>query len=72
MEELEAVLGALMAEGRIVPVTLGSAIRSIGVERLTTLLDEIAVSHPIPALVEATSTASRATPRRTWSCGPSR
>jgi elongation factor G len=52
MEELEAVLGALMAEGRIVPVTLGSAIRSIGVERLTTLLDEIAVSHPIPALVE--------------------
>lgn len=50
MEELEPVLGELMSEGRIVPVTCGSAIRTIGVDRLATLLDEIAESRPIPAL----------------------
>lgn len=52
MDELETVLGRLMAEGRIVPVTLGSATRLIGADRLTTLLDEIAESRPIPALVD--------------------
>ncbi len=52
LEELETVLGNLMGEGRIVPVTLGSAVRAIGIDRLMTLLDEIAVSHPIPALVD--------------------
>jgi elongation factor G len=38
-----------MVEGRIVPVTCGSAIRGFGVDRLATMLDEIAVSRPIPA-----------------------
>ncbi len=51
MEELESVLGGLMVEGRIVPVTCGSAIKSMGVDRLVTLLDEIAESRPI-AMVE--------------------
>ncbi len=50
LDELETTLGHLMAEGRIVPVVLGSAVRGIGVDRLTTLLDEIAESRPIPAL----------------------
>ena len=47
MEELESVLGGLMVDGRIVPVTCGSAIKSMGVDRLVTLLDEIAESRPI-------------------------
>ncbi len=50
MDELEAVLGHLMSEGRIVPLTIGSATRGVGVDRLLTLLDEIAESRPIPAL----------------------
>ncbi len=50
LDELETTLGHLMTEGRIVPVVLGSAVRAIGVDRLTTLLDEIAESRPIPAL----------------------
>lgn len=48
--ELESVLGHLMVEGRIVPVTCGSVSTSIGVDRLITLLDEIAESRPIPML----------------------
>ena len=51
MEELEPALGELMVEGRIVPVTCGSATQGWGVDRLATLLDEIAVSRPIPAVV---------------------
>jgi len=51
MEELEPALGELMIEGRIVPVTCGSATRGVGVDRLATLLDEIAVSRPIPVVV---------------------
>ncbi len=50
LDELETTLGHLMAEGRIVPVVLGSAIRGVGVDRLTSLLDEIAESRPIPAV----------------------
>ena len=50
LEELEAVLGAAMSEGRIVPVACGSATRALGVDRLATLLDEIAESRPIPVL----------------------
>ncbi len=50
LDQLESTLGHLMAEGRIVPVVLGSATRAIGVDRLLTLLDEIAESRPIPAL----------------------
>jgi elongation factor G len=50
MEELEPALSELMIEGRIVPVTCGSATRGLGVDRLATLLDEIAISRPIPAL----------------------
>ncbi|MFI5052455.1 MAG: elongation factor G [Acidimicrobiales bacterium] len=50
MEELETVLADLMAQGRIVPVTCGSTVRTIGVDRLITLLDEIAVSRPIAML----------------------
>ena len=50
LDQLESTLGHLMAEGRIVPVILGSATRAIGVDRLMTLLDEIAESRPIPAL----------------------
>ena len=50
MEELESVLSVLMIEGRIVPVTCGSATRGLGVDRLATLLDEIAISRPIPAV----------------------
>ena len=37
-------------ERRIVPVTCGSALRGVGVDRLATLLDEIAESRPIPAV----------------------
>jgi elongation factor G len=48
MDELEGVLGHLMASGSIVPVTCGSALKSIGVDRLATLLDEVAESRPIP------------------------
>ncbi len=51
LDDLEAVLGRLMSDGRIVPVALGSALRPVGVDRLLTLLDEIAESRPIPALV---------------------
>jgi elongation factor G len=50
LEELEHVLGELMAKGSIVPVTCGSAVRAIGVDRLATLVDEIAESRPIPAI----------------------
>ncbi len=50
LDELETTLGHLMAEGRIVPVVLGSAIRGVGVDRLSSLLDEIAESRPIPAV----------------------
>ena len=39
-----------MAKGSIVPVTCGSAVRAIGVDRLATLVDEIAESRPIPAI----------------------
>ena len=49
MTELEPVLARLMADGRIVPVACGSAMRGFGVDRLATLLDEIAISRPIPA-----------------------
>jgi elongation factor G len=52
MLELEPVLSTLMVEGRIVPVTCGSALRGFGVDRLATLLDEIAVGRPIPALLD--------------------
>ncbi len=48
MSELESVLGHLMVEGRIVPVTCGSVTSAIGIDRLITLLDEIAESRPIP------------------------
>jgi elongation factor G len=50
MEELEHVLGELMMKGSIVPVTCGSATRAIGVDRLATLIDEIAESRPISAV----------------------
>ena len=50
MDELESVLGGLMSEGRIVPLTCGSATRPVGVDRLATLLDEIAESRTIPLL----------------------
>jgi elongation factor G len=50
MDELESVLGDLMAQGRIVPVTCGSATRAVGVDRLITMLDEIAESRPIAML----------------------
>jgi elongation factor G len=56
IEELEPALAELMIEGRIVPVTCGSATRGIGVDRLATLLDEIAVSRPIPALMNGNET----------------
>ena len=46
-DELEEVLSRLMSDGRIVPVTVGSALRGVGVGRLVTLLDEIAESRPI-------------------------
>jgi elongation factor G len=48
--ELEPVLARLMTEGRIVPVTCGSATRAFGIDRLVTLLDEIAESRPIAML----------------------
>ncbi len=51
-DELEEVMGRLMSEGRIVPVTVGSALRGFGVRRLLTLLDEIAESRPI-SMVQA-------------------
>jgi elongation factor G len=50
MEELEAVLAHLMVSGTIVPVACGSAIRAVGIDRLASLLDEIAESRPIPVL----------------------
>lgn len=50
INELESVLGHLMVEGRIVPVTCGSVASAIGIDRLITLLDEIAESRPIPML----------------------
>jgi elongation factor G len=49
MAELEPVLGQLMADGTIVPVTCGSARLGRGVDRLASLLDEIAISRPIVA-----------------------
>ena len=56
MEELEPALAELMIEGRIVPLTCGSATMGVGVDRLATLLDEIAVSRPIPALMNGNET----------------
>ena len=56
IDELEPALGELMVEGRIVPVTCGSATQGWGVDRLATLLDEIAVSRPIPAVVDGVET----------------
>jgi elongation factor G len=56
MDELEPALAELMIAGRIVPVTCGSATRGVGVDRLATLLDEIAVSRPIPALMNGNET----------------
>ncbi len=50
MEELESGLSGLMTQGRIVPVTCGSATQAIGIDRLVTLLDEIAESRPITML----------------------
>jgi elongation factor G len=50
MDELKPVLSAMMVDGRIVPLTVGSSITGVGIDRLATLLDEIAVSRPIPAL----------------------
>ncbi len=50
MDELEEVLGHLMVQGRIVPVTCGSVIKGVGLDRLVGLLDEIAESRPIPML----------------------
>jgi elongation factor G len=50
LEELESGLSGLMTQGRIVPVTCGSATKAIGVDRLVTLLDEIAESRPIAML----------------------
>ncbi|HUX03423.1 MAG TPA: elongation factor G [Acidimicrobiales bacterium] len=54
MEELEAVLGGLMTSGRIVPVALGSVTRAIGIDRLATLLDEIAESRQIRVMEAGT------------------
>ena len=56
MDELEPALAEMMIEGRIVPVTCGSATLGVGVDRLATLLDEIAVSRPIPALMNGNET----------------
>jgi elongation factor G len=56
MDELEPALAEMMIEGRIVPVTCGSARLGVGVDRLATLLDEIAVSRPIPALMNGNET----------------
>jgi elongation factor G len=50
VDELESVLGHLMTEGRIFPLTCASATSAIGVDRLITLLDEIAESRPITLL----------------------
>jgi len=50
MEELESGLSGLMTQGHIVPVTCGSATQAIGIDRLVTLLDEIAESRPITML----------------------
>ncbi len=50
MDELEGVLGRLMVEGRIFPVTCASATKAVGVDRLITLLDEVAESRPIAML----------------------
>ena len=52
MAELEEVLGHLMTSARIFPLTCGSAATGVGVDRLVSLLDEIAESRPI-TLVEA-------------------
>jgi elongation factor G len=57
MEELEAVLGHLMVSGAIVPVACGSAIRAVGIDRLASLLDEIAESRPIPVLEDGNEVA---------------
>jgi len=54
LAELELVLGHLMVRGAIVPVTCGSGLRGVGIDRLATLLDEIAESRPIPALDNGT------------------
>ena len=56
IDELEPALAEMMIEGRIVPVTCGSATLGVGVDRLATLLDEIAVSRPIPALMNGNET----------------
>ena len=56
IDELEPALSALMIAGRIEPLTCGSALRGIGIDRLATLLDEIALSRPIPAIVHGRQT----------------
>jgi elongation factor G len=56
MAELEDVLGHLLAAGTLVPVTCGSAARGVGLDRLVSLLDEIAESRPIPAVVAGEAT----------------
>ncbi len=50
IDELEEVLGHLMVEGRIYPLVCASSLAGIGVDRLITLLDEIAESRPIAML----------------------
>ena len=47
VDELESVLGALMSTARIFPLACGSAQLGVGVDRLASLLDEIAESRPI-------------------------
>ncbi len=45
--ELEEVLGHLMINAHIFPLTCGSAVSGVGVDRLASLLDELAESRPI-------------------------
>ena len=47
MAELEEVLGHLMVNAHIFPLTCGSAANAVGVDRLASLLDELAESRPI-------------------------
>jgi len=54
LDELESVLGHLMSAAGAVPLTCGSAIRGIGIDRLATLLDEIAESRPITLTEDGT------------------
>ncbi len=54
MDEMESVLGHLMTSAKIVPLACGSAIRGVGIDRLASLLDEIAESRPIPMIESGT------------------